>query len=110
MWPWLTLCAPISHRWDLATEQRPIQELITFLDHRADAPPAAIEQLCHVLVQTDRLKFVGARPDPSTAEAVLQAARFALDLLEEIWSSALSSSSGAVSKSGWPFLVRVSRE
>lgn len=50
----------LSHRWDLATEQCPTQELITLLDYRADVPPAAIEQLRHVLVQTDRVTFAGA--------------------------------------------------
>lgn len=73
----------LAHRWDLATEKHTTQELMVLLDRQTGVPPSAIEQLRRVLEQSDRVKFAGARPDPSAAEEALQAAQRALDLLEE---------------------------
>jgi hypothetical protein len=72
----------LSRRWDLTTEERTTQELMTLLDRHADVPAAATEQLRRVLEQTDRVKFAGARPDSSAAADALETARTALDDLE----------------------------
>ena len=55
---------------------------MTLLDRQADVPPTAIEHLRHVLEQTDRVKFAGARPAPSAAADALETAQAALDDLE----------------------------
>jgi len=72
----------LSRRWDLTTEKRTTRELMTLLDRQADVPPTAIEHLRHVLEQTDRVKFAGARPAPSAAADALETAQAALDDLE----------------------------
>jgi hypothetical protein len=76
------LRAYLSRRWDLTTEERTTQELMTLLDRHADVPPAETEQLRRVLEQTDRVKFAGARPSSAAAADALETARTALDDLE----------------------------
>jgi hypothetical protein len=89
----------LSRRWALATEERTTQELMTLLDRRTDVPPSAIEQLRHVLEQSDRVKFAGVRPDSSTAEEALHSARTVLNLLEEASSPGPASSASATGQS-----------
>ncbi len=73
----------LSQRMGITTEERTTEDLMTVLDRRTDVPPEAADHLRTVLEQADRVKFAAARPDSATATEALQAARTALNILED---------------------------
>jgi hypothetical protein len=73
----------LSRQLDIATEERTTEDLLALLDRRSDVPADAIEPLRTALEQADRVKFAAARPAPAAVEDTIEAARSALDRLED---------------------------